>query len=368
MTKKYFNFLNYTLANEDTSLEVELVKTLLPKKIVSIAGSGGRSLPLLASLPEELICIDYSPHQLSLTRLREEAIKKLTYDDYLLFLGYPPNEGRGSILKRQEVFHKLQLLPEDKSLFENIFQELEGDTFLYQGKWESTFRKLSVLVRWLMGEKVLRKCCSFNDQKSQIGFFATHFSHLKWSIILRVLGNAAVFNALLYKGDFVQKNIELSHFDYYKQAFNRIFNKTLLKDNFFIQLCFFGKIIDSAAIPIEGSRNIFDKMQQWLISGRKIKYYQGDVVEIFENNAEINQVDFFSFSNVPSYFKGARESDFLKIIAPKLSSGAHVVIRNYLRLPENLNISDFEDVTAHFQPLIDKEKTQMYMVKIYRKR
>lgn len=82
-------------------------------------------------------------------------------------------------------------------------------------------------------------------------------------------GNAAVFNALLYKGDFVQKNIELSHFDYYKQAFNRIFNKTLLKDNFFIQLCFFGKIIDSAAIPIEGSRNIFDKMQQWLISGRK---------------------------------------------------------------------------------------------------
>lgn len=100
----------------------------------------------------------------------------------------------------------------------------------------------------------------------------------------------------------------------------------------------------------------------------KIKYYQGDVVEIFENNAEINQVDFFSFSNVPSYFKGARESDFLKIIAPKLSSGAHVVIRNYLRLPENLNISDFEDVTAHFQPLIDKEKTQMYMVKIYRKR
>ena len=46
MTEKYFKSLNYSLGNEDTTFEVEMVKKLNPKKVLAVAGSGGRSLPL----------------------------------------------------------------------------------------------------------------------------------------------------------------------------------------------------------------------------------------------------------------------------------------------------------------------------------
>jgi S-adenosylmethionine-diacylglycerol 3-amino-3-carboxypropyl transferase len=46
MAQKYFTGLNYTLGNEDTSVEIGLVAKFKPKSIFSVCGSGGRALPL----------------------------------------------------------------------------------------------------------------------------------------------------------------------------------------------------------------------------------------------------------------------------------------------------------------------------------
>ena len=48
MSKEYFSKLNYSLANEDSTLEVEMVKELKPKNTLAVCGSGGRSLRLRA--------------------------------------------------------------------------------------------------------------------------------------------------------------------------------------------------------------------------------------------------------------------------------------------------------------------------------
>ena len=52
MSQPYFNQLNYTLGNEDTSLEL----AILPERVghvFSVAGSGGRVVPLLAKFPRK---------------------------------------------------------------------------------------------------------------------------------------------------------------------------------------------------------------------------------------------------------------------------------------------------------------------------
>ena len=48
MAQEYFNQLNYTLGNEDTSIDVEIVKRLGSQSIFSVAGCGSRSFPLFA--------------------------------------------------------------------------------------------------------------------------------------------------------------------------------------------------------------------------------------------------------------------------------------------------------------------------------
>ena len=45
MTEKYFKSLNYSLGNEDTTFEVEMVKKLNPKKVLAVAGSGCHDVP-----------------------------------------------------------------------------------------------------------------------------------------------------------------------------------------------------------------------------------------------------------------------------------------------------------------------------------
>ena len=59
MAEKYFNSLNYTIGNEDASLEL----AVLPEKaqhVFTVAGSGSRIIPLLSKNPLRLTCVDSS--------------------------------------------------------------------------------------------------------------------------------------------------------------------------------------------------------------------------------------------------------------------------------------------------------------------
>ena len=71
MAKKYFSDLNYSLGNEDTSLEVEILKHIRPKNIFSVAGCGSRALPLLSVFPDNLVAVDISEAQIFITELRQ---------------------------------------------------------------------------------------------------------------------------------------------------------------------------------------------------------------------------------------------------------------------------------------------------------
>lgn len=365
MTEKYFKSLNYTMANEDTQCEVDLVLKLRPKTIFAVAGSGGRALPLLAAFPDELVCLDLSHEQLALVELRIALIKDYSYEDYLLFWGYPPYLDDLTNKRRQEIFENLKLSDDKKSFFREIFVNENWGPITYLGKWEKTFQLFSKVPQFLLGSKFINHLFSYESLDEQKDFLNNRFPHLRWKMILRILGNSAVFNALLYKGHFVKKNVPISHYDYYKNAFSRIFNQTLLKANFFAQLCFFGKIIDSKAIPVEGAENNFHAVKEWLQNHTKISLVQDDFFNYFDKTS-LN-FDYVSLSDVPSYFQGNNERDYLQKIYPHLNSGGIVVVRNYLRIPEGTNLIGFEDVSSNYQSYFEFEKVQMYMVRVYKK-
>lgn len=366
MAEKYFKSLNYSLANEDTWPEVRLMKKWKPRKIVSVAGSGGRSLPLLAGNPSELHVIDLSLQQLWLGSLREETIRKCTHEDFLLFWGYPPFEGVPYNRRRKEIFSILELSEEARGYFSSLFESVSWNTILYEGKWEKTFHKFSYITRLLIGPRILQESLSCLTPQEQQKYFSEKFPPARWDLVFKILGNATVFNALLYKGHFVKKNVPESHFDYYRSAFSRIFGQTLLRANFFAQLCFFGKIVTKEAIPVEGDREVFESMKSWLLTHRT-KGWQGNILELIPRESALGHIDFLSFSDVPSYFEGDTEKNYLQIVRPKISIGGVVIIRNYLRLPEGPDLSGYEDISSEVQEAFTDEKVQMYMVRAYRR-
>lgn len=361
MSFKYFGKLNYTLANEDTSFEYGILPDSL-QHVVSVAGSGARMLPLIAKGPRKLTCIDLAQEQLYLAQLRVESVRTFDWDDFLAFWGYPPRVSGAD--ERRRLFGQLKLSTAAREYFTSVFNEKDWGPILYDGKWEKTFCKLSKLNRLMTGKKGLG-IFETRNLDEQLDYFQTRFPKLAFQSVLYLLGNASVFNALLYKGHFPKKNVNASYFRFYWDAFSRLFRLTPARENFFLQLCFFGELRYPEGNPIECSEKVFHQIKKNLVDGQtQIEYRKGNVVE---EMSRLEGVDFLSFSDVPSYFSSRLEKDYLRQIQPSLSSGGQVVVRSYLRVPEGTDLRGYECVTARYQNSIDREKTQVYQIDVYEK-
>jgi S-adenosylmethionine-diacylglycerol 3-amino-3-carboxypropyl transferase len=325
MTRKYFTNLNYTLSNEDTRVELSAIKKLKLKRILSIAGSGSRSLPFLSEEIECLHVIDTSKKQLELNQFRYELLKK-DYQNYLTQLGY-----------------------------------IGDSDLVYSGAWEKTFQKFSKLIRSIISRKVLEKFCEIDNLDDQIKFYNTKFPKKRWSALTYVIGNKAMFNSLLYKGSFIIKNIDKTYLKFYEDVFYHLFHHTLAKENFFLQLLFFGEVIKPEAYPIEAHPHIF-KACHANLSKTEFKTIEGSV---FDMELE-SKYDFISISDVPSYLAGTDEIDYLNNLASHLLPKGYILVRNYLRTPL-VDLSKFIDRTHLIKKEINEEFIGVYDIKLYQK-
>ncbi|QPH38261.1 DUF3419 family protein [Pedobacter endophyticus] len=215
MSPKYFKNLNYSLGDEDSRVEYNILEEDV-NHVMGIAGSGGRMLPLLARSPKKLTCVDILDEQLFLTELRYEAIKYLDFEQYLAFLGYPPVFLLPD--ERRKIFDQLPLSEPARIYLEKVFVNAKWSEIIYTGQFEQTLIKLSKVNRLITGRKG-QMLFETNSLPEQIAYLTDRFPRHRWDLVLRLLGNTSVLNSLLYKGDFPKKNIPGSHFKNFKRIF-----------------------------------------------------------------------------------------------------------------------------------------------------
>ncbi len=114
-----------------------------------------------------------------------------------------------------------------------------------------------------------------------------------------------------------------------------------------------------AGVPVEASKESHERVHE---SSTKVHYLQEDFVSNLASG--VVQYDFLSLSDVPSYFQGDLERDFMQKIKPGLLPGAIIVSRYYLR-KSDCDLSGFVDITASYTKIIELEKVQMYDIRIY---
>ncbi len=352
---KYFSSLNYSLANEDTRLEFELVRYFKSKNILSVCGSGSRALPLLHPDAQSLKVVDLVQIQLDLGRLRFELMKRLSLEDYKKFFGYAPFQVTDHCEWRKKILEESDISPE---LLDG-FKSNEWSSLLYEGKWEKTFVFFSKIVRSVLGGHS-HKMFLVTDLAQQREYFKKSFPWRRWNLLVKLIGNKALFNALLYKGDFVKKNVSDSYYEYYQKAFKHLFYHDLTVNSFFLQLLVRGRVLDSKGNLQEVNDTCFQDIKD---SQAEVRFIQSDLLSAIKS---CQNLDFISLSDVPSYFQGKIEREFLQDIKPHLKEGGIVVLRSYLRIPD-VDRMGFIDLTKDFKSLIDSEKVQMYRIEILQK-
>ena len=356
---EYFYDLNYSLANEDTAFERDIVLKNKPTKILSVCGSGSRCFPLLHPEARELHIVDLSVQQIHLAKLREQTIRQLDHEDFLKFWGYAPYKVNDNIKWRKEQYQNFTLGNAERLYLNSLFEKLNWHSPLYYGKWERTFIFFSKIVTKFLGKKTIEKLFSFDDLSAQQLYIDKEFPSLRWMFILTILGNKSMFNALLYKGDFIKKNVSESYISYYSKAFSHLMRECLTKNSFFLQLCFLGEIKYAEGNLIEAKKECFEMMKKSLETC-DVYYHQNDLISEIKNHHEI---DFISLSDVPSYFSGKLEKEFIQNLKPSLSPKALVVNRNYLRIPD-ADRSGFRDVANEFVAASRLEGVQMYRIEV----
>ena len=358
MGQAHFNGLVYTLTNEDSLVEAELLPDNT-ERVIAIAGSGSRIVPLLTKSPKELVCVDLSVEQLYLTELRVESVRHLSRDEFIQFFGYP--SASDSAQNREVLFKKLvSLSPAAKDFFLNLFSNTSWKPLLYSGKWEQSVRKFSLFIQKFVGKKGLKifDCVTLEEQKA---YYAQQFPQKAWHCFLRIY---AVLMRITWKvkpNIFPQVDPNISFYQLYKKIFDEMFFNTLARENYILQLIFYGKIIFPEALPAECDPLLFQKAKEALLT-TQISYVQDDIISVIEKSKTKN--GFISFSNAPSYFPQAMARNYLERIASQLSESAILVVRHFLNDPAIACLDGFTDVSERYADILAKEITKTYEIQI----
>jgi S-adenosylmethionine-diacylglycerol 3-amino-3-carboxypropyl transferase len=363
----FFNTLNYSMANEDSTFEWSICQSLKPRRILAICGSGARFLPLAATGPEVITAIDLAEQQLALGELRSELMKQSPLEDYLQFFGYPPFTTTAHRDMRAALLADLRLSDATRRYFKEHFRQNNWQGLLYEGRWEKTFTGIARKVRSIVGSRY-DEIFAFQSLEEQKRYFDAKLQDPLWKMVpgltLMFVGNATFFNAVLYGGRFPRKNLPESHFRFYVDRFSRLFYNGLTRENFFLQICFLGRLLYPEGNPLEVKAEVFAASQEALRQGTKIECVVSDLATFPQKARE--RYDFVSLSNVPSYLSGAMERNFLSQLKRCLQPGAIVVARYYLRIPEGLDTAGFADITEQYKVPAFAEKMQVYNIAVYR--
>lgn len=329
--EKYFTGLNYSLANEDSSVEKEL--SLSAKKILTVCGSGCRALSLLRDGLEELNIVDISSEQLEYTRFKFELIKKMNYEEYLKFMGLKDS----SYSEKLEIFAKYSFSSSVYKFKNKISKDSLFYGLVYSGRWESFLRNLGRSITFLTGYS------DFNKDFEDVKHCQKYWPEKRLEFLISLLAHPRILNRFLYKGQMIDlKNSDLGQF--LIQNFKSAFMEKDPKKSFFHQMLFLDKVKYSQGYPLEFQHETFLAIKNYQ---GKINYLQMDLKKA------INEIpfDFASLSNVPSYFNPSLRQEFEKQLCQVMTQrSACVVMRSFLR--EDL-VSD-----SKLQSWLSVEKTR----------
>lgn len=364
MATEYFSDLNYTLANEDTRIEFDLLPENM-ERVFSIAGSGARCLPLIARHPKVLDVVDMSVSQNYLCELRYQATKALTYEEYLFFLGYrgalQSGEDQGD--RRWDLFNKIQLSAEAKKYWLERRAGWEPRGFILLGKWESHFQKLGFLFRDVL-QCDFTKVFEAQSLSEQRELYEKYWPHVRWKSFIRVAASEYVFNKFLYKGHFSgrseAKTEERAPWQFVIEEFDRIFQTQMVRKNYFMQILFLGRIAYEEGLPLEARQQIFDRVKA---APTQVNYLLGNLLEHLPKRT----YDFISLSDTISYLTAEEANQVLQKLHGTNKPGSQVVIRSFMRAPTAIDLTGWEACLDKNEKAQKKDGTGVYQFHIFKK-
>lgn len=352
----YFEQLNYALGDEDARVEQELVPDDA-RHVVAIAGAGNRLIPLLARAPDRLRLFDIQAKQIALTELRLAALRDLEREEFIGLLGFDESmspEGRRSLFKR------LTLSEEARRYLKRLFEAEGFGPIVYMGRFERMLGQLAA-VSALYAGRGARHILEMTTLDEQLSYYHQAFPKRRWKQIVFLMGNSAVLNALLYRGEFPRKNLPESAYAIYTRIFERLFTRMLARSSFFLQMVLVGRLRFPEGWPAECDPGVYAAAKE-AVRRTRVELVHGDVFGALA--AGDAPADLVALSDVPSFLPPGQDQGFLQAVHRGVRQGGRVITRGHLRVPKPV-VDGYDDISEAHATLLASERTQLWQIHVY---
>lgn len=199
-----FDLIRYASLWEDADALCEALKPLGENKsFLSIASAGDNALALLTLDPKIVVAADLNATQLACLALRIEAIKKLSYQELLAFLGVTESTSR------LDCYHYLRKNLDDNTRdFWDSNSEAIENGIIHAGKFEKFLRTFGCsLAPMIHGQERVKSMLQKKSEYERRKFYQREWDTFLWRAIFKIFSSRPVM------GRFGRDKAFLKHVD-----------------------------------------------------------------------------------------------------------------------------------------------------------
>lgn len=282
------NPLKYSNCWEDAFLIRSSLQIDAESKVMSIASAGDNSFMLLADHPKEMVCLDLNEIQLALTELKEQAIKNLTYKEFLQLLGFEESDIRG------DLFLKIKENISESSQSFLSSEMIEGG-IVHLGKFEQYFQLFSKKILPLIhSNKRIMELFEKKSSAEQKNFYNKSWNSLRWRLLFRIFFSKYVMGK---RGREPEKLKEVK-LNVGKEIFKRAgkhLSSVESQNNYMLGYILSGNF--NKCLPPYAQVENFRLTKAWL-QENEIQYFHGDLESCLLKYPDFNR---FNLSNIFEY-------------------------------------------------------------------
>jgi S-adenosylmethionine-diacylglycerol 3-amino-3-carboxypropyl transferase len=322
----------YSTCDEDSYSELRALEITSNDRVLSVTGSGCRTLSLLACNPKSLISVDYSPGQNYLLELKLAAIRGLSYDKLLEFFGVEDCRNRWEIFSSFED----KISPQAFAYFSANRWAIEKG-ILFSGRHELFYvRFVAPLMRLLYGRQLgqIARASTLEEQRE---IFNKHISGFFWNSLIRVGFSPLSISLILNDPKYVvEMNVNVG--DYLIERLDHTFNHHLVRDNNWTSFMFYGKYLGKRCLPHFLLEENYHAIRN---ATTKVEILTGNLIEYMKKMPE-HSIDKYSLSDVTSCIDTQTFKSLMNEVIRTSENQGKLCYRNFLN--KQLIPSDLEDI------------------------
>ena len=176
-----FDLIRYANVWEDAGVLCDALRPGPGRRFLSIASGGDNAFALLAA-GAEVVAVDLSPAQLALVELKRAAIRRLSHEEVLAFLGMRRSPDRRPVYEALE-----RDLSERAREFWREHLDDVADGVVHHGKFEAYF---GLFREWVLPlihrRKTVLGLLTERDEAGRVRYYEETWDNLRWRLLFRI--------------------------------------------------------------------------------------------------------------------------------------------------------------------------------------